>query len=172
MRRKVLYGRVCSKHPSVLVFGELFWVVQVHLNQVLIETIRASAPSSVAVHELTVLGTDLVPDQSRERLRASGRTKHVQLGGLRELGVFLVPCQIAEARPLQNQRAEASDGVRACAADTRLWVQVDYPIRYAAGRVECNAQTVPKSFGLLEESFHFFWVCCKVLHRALQEVVA
>lgn len=95
VRGEVLDGRVGGRHPAVLVEGELFRVVEVHLDEVLVEAVGAAAPAAALVLERAVGDGDGVPDQAGERLGLALWLDEVLLGFLGELRIRLVAREVA-----------------------------------------------------------------------------
>lgn len=95
VRGEVLDGRVGGRHPAVLVEGELFRVVEVHLDEVLVEAVGAASPAASLVLERAVGDGDGVPDQAGERLGLALWLDQVLLGFLGELRIRLVAREVA-----------------------------------------------------------------------------
>lgn len=139
MRGKVLDGRVRSKYPSLSVEVKLLGVVQVHLDQILVETVPASAPAAVAVLELTSLCAHLVSHQPGPSLGASRRVEEILLSLEDQVGVLVVSSQVTEVHPFEDQSTEARDAVVAFGELARFWVEDDVAFRHTTWGIEGNA---------------------------------
>lgn len=102
MRRKVLHRGVSRKNPSILVLGKGLRVIEVHLDEVFVEAVRATGPATLIVGELAGDGIYRRPHQTGERLGDAGGFEQVLLGPLHEPRVLVVPRKIAQTSPLEN----------------------------------------------------------------------
>jgi len=64
-------GRVCGQNPAVLVRAESCGVVDVHLDQIFVETVIASNPSAKSILEEASIDVDICAYKTRPWFRRS-----------------------------------------------------------------------------------------------------
>ena len=145
---EILDGRVGSRDPAILVLAEADGIVQVHLDQVLVEAVVAADPAAAAVEELAVRDVHVGADQAREGLTGCRLwVEEVRLALLGQLPVRGIPHDVAQARPLQHQRADGGDAVGRGTPRAR-GIEEDRVVGYAARRIKSDLEVVGQVLGL------------------------
>lgn len=152
---EIFYCRVCGFDPSESLLGvvhqicadrilvclpvpivcELRRVVDIHLDQVFVERIRAASPTTRGVRKLTSFDIDVCTQQTRERLSGCWlRVQEIGLSLLRKFPINLFPSEIRETGPLKDKRTDRGNPVARISRG--IGVEVEVIIGNTGGGVE------------------------------------
>ena len=172
MACEILDRRIGGKHPSVLVGCEPDGVINVHLDEVLVETVITANPATFGIQEDAIGDVDVCADKAREWLRGRWlRGQQIGFSLLRQLAVGLVTRKVREAGPFQDEGADRSNTVVGRAI-SGLGIQVEVVGRNTGGRVKCKRQVVCQVLRLDENSSHSILIVCEASQWPAQEIIA
>lgn len=172
VRGKVLHGRLGSSHPAVLVETKPLGVVDVHLDQVLVEGVVSAIPADGAINKFPGLDINFIADEAREWLSPLRLgVEQIRLGFLGEFGILIIPSQIRQARPFQNQSAGHGETI-GLGSVIFMTLDVDVVVRNARGSVEGKLQSICQVLGLLQQSFDLGVVLDQVLGGTVEKIVS
>lgn len=162
MARQELDAAVHGLHPPVLVIGEGFGVVQVHLDQILVVAVSASRPASLGVQERAVADRYVSAEKSRERLAKLrvNRVDQIRLCLLRELAIRGVACQVGQTLPLQDERAGGCKTVGGRVTSPGR-VEEDAVVRDAGRCVKGELEVISQVLGLFQKGLNL----ARVVHE-------
>jgi hypothetical protein len=112
VRGQVGDGAVGGEDPAVFVGAEAGWVVDVHLDEVLVKAVVAAVPTTRSVLELASVDVDVGTHKTRPWLGGGWlRAQEVALGFLCQGAICLVSGQVGQASPFHHQSADSSESV-------------------------------------------------------------
>ncbi|KAI6777334.1 hypothetical protein HG530_001279 [Fusarium avenaceum] len=110
---------------------------------VLVVAIRAAAPSRLVITKVAIVQLDIRAHQTWQgEFLVSLGTDQMSLGPLGESGIGFVAGEVAQSGPLEDERAEACDGVVDVAESTGDWVEDDFIVWNTAWCVKCDTEPV------------------------------
>lgn len=99
-------------HLPVPIKSEPRWVVDIHLDQIFVERIRATSPAAIRVHKHPGSEVEVRAQQSWERLSACWlRAQEIGLCLLCKVRIYPFPSEIRETSPFKNKRASSGNSV-------------------------------------------------------------
>lgn len=153
VREQVRERRLGGGQEPVHVPPEARGRVHVHLDEVLVETIAASAPAAGGSDKEAGGNVDVAAEQPGERLPDGGRglrREEVGFSALREARVLGVAGDVAEAGPLEDEGAGGGEAVGGGVCGAR-GVEAEDVVGDAGGGVEGDLEVVGEADGLLED---------------------
>lgn len=153
VREQVRERRLGGGEEPVQVPPEARGRVHVHLDEVLVETIAASAPAAGGSDKEAGGDVDVAAEQPGERLPDGGRglrREEVGFSALREARVLGVAGDVAEAGPLEDEGAGGGEAVGGGVCGAR-GVEAEDVVGDTGGGVEGDLEVVGEADGLLED---------------------
>lgn len=166
------HRRLSCLDPAISILNKSVGIVRIHLDEVLVVAIRAAAPARLVIPKIAIVQLNIRTHQTRqgEFLIRLG-TDQMSLGPLRESGIGFVAGEVAQSGPLEDERAEACDGVVDVAVSTRNRVEDDFVVWNTTWCVKCDTEPVCEDDCCFQEIVPQMGIFDEVLVRAREQIV-
>lgn len=146
------HRRLSRLDPTISILNKCVRIVRIHLDEVLVIAIRAAAPARLVIPKVAIIQLNIRAHQTRQgELLVRLGTDQMGLGPLGESGIGFVAGEVAQSGPLEDERAEACDGVVDVAESTGDRVEDDFVVGNTAWCVECDAEPVCENHCCFQE---------------------
>lgn len=171
MACKVLDCRIGGEHPAILVACKPDWIVHIHLDKVLIETIIATNPPPRCVLEKARRKINIRANKTREGLRGCWvRVQEIGLSFLGQFTISIIASEIRKACPFQHKSTNGCKTVSGRAVRA-FGVKIEVIGRDSRRRVKRKRQVVRQALCLVENSLHSSSVVCETGQGSAQEII-
>jgi hypothetical protein len=166
------HRRLSRLDPTISILHKSVRIVRIHLDEVLVVAIRAAAPARLVIPKVAILQLNIRTHQTRQgELLVRLGTDQMSLGPLRESGIGFIAGEVAQSGPLEDECAEACDGVVDVAESMRDRVEDDFVVRNTAWCVKCNTEPVCENDCCFQQIVPQMGIFNEVFVRAREQIM-